>query len=144
LEHDETAIKLRSDMMNTTGNYEITIDGVEYTLTPKVPVEPTVVQRWIDIEVYPEDAPKAMSWNDAVAWCRSLGNGWRLPDRQELLMLYEQRYLIGGFGSYCYWSSSEGSSGYAWEQSFGSGGQSYNDKSNAARVRAVRSREAGK
>jgi len=66
---------------------------------------------------------------------------WYLPSKYELNLLYLQRNTVGGFASGDYWSSSEGSSsyyGYAWEQSFFNGGQSYYDKPNTCYVRAVR------
>jgi hypothetical protein len=66
---------------------------------------------------------------------------WYLPSKYELNLLYLQKNAVGGFASGDYWSSSEGSSsyyGYAWEQSFFNGGQSYYDKPNTCYVRAVR------
>jgi len=32
-----------------------------------------------NLEIYPEDAPEKMNWNEANRYCKSLGDGWRLP-----------------------------------------------------------------
>ena len=62
----------------------------------------------------------------------------RLPTKDELYMIYKNKEEIGGFASNYYWSSTEGDSGSAWEQSFGNGYQNYNGKLNYVYVRAVR------
>ena len=85
-------------------------------------------------ELYPEDAPNEMTWKDAMEYCTSLGEGWRLPTRAELLYCYENE----DFASGVYWSSSENSSYSAWYQAFYTGYQFSNLKYNVNRVRAVR------
>ncbi len=67
-------------------------------------------------------------------------NDWYLPSKEELNKLYLNRAAIGGFASAYYWSSSESNSYNAWNQYFYDGNQSntYSNKSNAYRVRAVR------
>ena len=62
------------------------------------------------------------TWNDAKSWCASLGQGWRLPSRDELHAIFNKRSelntylnangytgLVGG-----YWSSEASSSSDAW------------------------------
>lgn len=48
-----------------------------------------------------EDAADAMAWDDAKAWCEASTAhgraGWRLPDADELALLYKHRKAIGGF-----------------------------------------------
>ena len=63
---------------------------------------------------------------------------WYLPSKYELSLLYQQKTVVGGFADGDYWSSSEGSSNYAWGQYFANGTQYYDDKGNALAVRAVR------
>ena len=70
---------------------------------------------------------------------------WRLPTKRELNLMYVQRISIGGFDlsfeapTYsAYWSSTEASSNYAWEQYFNVGLQSNDGKSFSKSVRAVR------
>lgn len=96
------------------------------------------------IEVYPEDAPESMTWDAAVKWCESLGDGWRLPTSDELDVLYENRNELVGFASDTYWSSSEDYRNYAWTQCFCGGSKYYYYKKYSARVRAVRNVEQSK
>ena len=84
------------------------------------------------------DFPKNMNWDDAKKGCETLGNGWRLPTKDELNILYQKKEKIGGFKVTFYWSSTEVASNVAWLQGFGSGVQHGNVKSEELFVRAVR------
>jgi hypothetical protein len=44
-----------------------------------------------------------MWFTKAEELCKSLGNGWRLPTRQEILKIYHKRWFIGGFKNSEYW-----------------------------------------
>lgn len=85
-----------------------------------------------------------LSWNNAKKACATLTlNGysdWRLPSREELNSLYENRSKIGGFGYLnWYWSSAEYDDYFAWGQGFNdAGAQNYGLKFNGYNVRAVR------
>lgn len=78
-------------------------------------MKPIKLSKSINIEVYPEDAPKLMTWLEADAWAKSLGDGWRLPTREELLFIYENRDKVPGLKTdysvsvyaYWYWSCTE-------------------------------------
>jgi hypothetical protein len=70
--------------------------------------------------------------------CADLGDGWRLPTKDELNLLYKNKEKIGGFANNYYWSSTEVDNNYAWFQYFGSGFQKANYKSATNYVRAVR------
>lgn len=63
---------------------------------------------------------------------------WYLPSIQELNLLYQQRNVIGDFGSEAYWSSTEYHSNFAWYLFFGNSYQYYFYKYSTCRVRAVR------
>ena len=64
---------------------------------------------------------------------------WFLPSKDELNALYQNKAVVGGFVEVSnYWSSSQGNNDYAWRQFFYNGGQYYDDKDVARRVRAVR------
>lgn len=78
------------------------------------------------------------NWEDAKKVCEDLGDGWRLPTREELHVMFLNKDTIGGFAVAYYWSSSEYDGNYAWHQNFNSGGQNDNFKNNANYVRAVR------
>ena len=119
----------------------ITIDGVEYNLTPikktKKKQKPIILEQHLKFEVYPEDLGKH-TWKDAKKVCKNLGDGWRLPTREELHLMWVNKDSIGGFAAAFYWSSSENYNSNAWNQNFFNGIQYYNYKDHASYVRAVR------
>tara|TARA_R110000764_G_scaffold130666_1_gene218525 strand:- start:407 stop:808 length:402 start_codon:yes stop_codon:yes gene_type:complete len=88
-------------------------------------------------EVYPIHFRKT-NWEDAMKACADLRDGWRLPTRLELLIMYNNQDEIGGFAANYYWSSTEYVNGYAWWQGFGNGNQDVNNKFGNGYVRAVR------
>jgi hypothetical protein len=91
-----------------------------------------------DFEVMTKDLGR-MNWYDAKKACADLGDGWRLPTKEELKILYENKDKIGGFAKYGYWwSSTEFVTDLAWGQYFGSGDQFTNGKYATGYVRAVR------
>ncbi len=90
-----------------------------------------------NLEVSQYDFPNYGNWNDAKEACANLGNGWRLPTKEELNYLYQNRDKIGYENDY-YWSSTEGGNGNAWLQAFYNGMQSNFDKRNKYGIRAVR------
>ena len=63
---------------------------------------------------------------------------WFLPSRDELEQMYIQRNVIGGFLFAPYWSSTEDTDNYAWNQNFTNGGTYYNGKTTIYWVRAIR------
>ena len=65
---------------------------------------------------------------------------WFLPSRDELNIMYNARFAIGGFQSTWYWSSSQNNQNTysAWIHNFNNGSQYLNYKSNFRRVRAIR------
>jgi len=69
---------------------------------------------------------------------RSGYKDWFLPSKDELNELYKQKSLVGGFANVFYWSSSEASSDYAWDQYFYDGHQGRYGKLYPDYVRAVR------
>ena len=70
------------------------------------------------LEVAQNDFPKTMIWNDAVKSCCDLGNGWKLPTKYELNLMYLNKDKIGDVANKGYWSSSEGAKSDAWRQDF--------------------------
>ena len=89
------------------------------------------------------------NWSDAQTRCKNYSGGgfndWRLPDRGELDLMYENLHAkgLGGFSSAWYWSATANGADNAWNKNFNSGGWSGNNiadrKYNAYRVRATRS-----
>jgi uncharacterized protein (TIGR02145 family) len=80
----------------------------------KLPLIITVNGR--KLEVHKQDFLGKMNWNDARLACQSLGNGWRLPTKEELEQIYWQLYKKGKGNFYLgyYWSSTEKSTDNAW------------------------------
>ena len=97
-----------------------------------------------NIEVARNDFPNTQNWNDAIAKCNKLGEGWRLPTKNELNKLYKNKKKIGGFkDSYLddfYWSSAEKENLVAPGQDFFNGNQSTANKHLKNYVRAVRTK----
>ena len=93
-------------------------------------------------EVMSEDLVGTGTWYEAMEACEDLGDGWRLwrlPTKDELNILYENKDEIGGFASSYYWSSTQGdSSRDASEQDFSNGVQYDNSKTYSYHVRLVR------
>jgi hypothetical protein len=92
-----------------------------------------------DLEVAEQDFADTMKWNDAIKACKELGEGWHLPTKEELNLLYLNKDKIGGFETYGYWSSSENSKKTAWIQSFSVGYDFAEGIHKTFSVRAVRS-----
>lgn len=92
-----------------------------------------------NLEVAQNDLPKEINWNVATKECTNLGDGWRLPTKDELNTLYENKDKIGGFARNSYWSSSKCSGDEMWYQSFINGGQASYGKKYKGSVRVVRS-----
>ena len=113
-------------LLGSCGSLTVNVDGREVS-TIKID----------NLEVMTEDLGR-MKWDEALRVCADLGDGWRLPTKEELNLLYENKEKIGGFASTNYWSSTEYDNGNAWTQNFYNGGQYYTNKNNSPYVRAVR------
>ncbi len=86
-----------------------------------------------------------MNWDNAKAACASLGKDWRLPNRNELSTLFNNRDKIGGFvnrnnsNNNFYWSSTEYQDWVsAWYQDFLIGYEGKDGKNILYSVRAIR------
>jgi antitoxin component YwqK of YwqJK toxin-antitoxin module len=89
--------------------------------------------------------PKKSDWKNAIVMCSKLGPGWRLPTKDELYVLYQNKNILRNFSKYGYWSSTEGSmngnNGVAYFQDFSLGSKkpSLENKLSTWGVRAVKS-----
>ena len=113
----------------------ITIDGVEYSLTPVKKETYKVLEQHLKFEVYPKDLGK-FTWNDAKEACAALGEGWRLPTREELHLMWLNK--DDSFASAYYWSSNESNDADAWLQNFNGGDHDDDYKTSTNYVRPVR------
>ena len=100
-----------------------------------------------NIEVAQYDFPERMNREYAKKACAYLGEGWRLPSKEELNILYQNKVAIGGFfegdsidnAISVYWSSTEADLNGAWVQDFDGGSQPTRTKRQNFYFRAVRS-----
>ncbi len=92
------------------------------------------------LEAYPTNAPRQMTWDEAQEYCASLGDGWRLPTKEELNLMYTNLKMagLGGFSGARLWSSSQNYSNDAWVQYFSYGDQYNYNKNYDSSVRACR------
>jgi hypothetical protein len=91
------------------------------------------------IEVAQYDFPSFMNWVDATKACADLGDGWRLPTKDELKYLYVNKIAIGEFTNKTYWSSTVVDDETAVGQFFeGDGDYFFQSKNDANFVRAIR------
>ena len=101
---------------------------------------PTIIKPDFEaFEVYPNDLEGRFTWDEAKEACEALGEGWRLPTKNELNEIYKNR--VGGFANYGYWSSTEYDNYGAWVQNFSNGSQyslyKFYDYFNVRAVRAL-------
>ena len=96
-----------------------------------------------NIEIAQFDFPEEMNWVDSRKSCEALGEGWRLPTKEEMEEIYEKKDKVEGFTHSTYWSSTEATILFdAWCHNFISGQQSttiFNKYNEHFGVRAVRS-----
>ena len=98
----------------------------------------TTLYQELGFEVYPQDLEGFYTWDEAVKVSEALGDGWRLPTKDELDLMCLKQEDIGGLGANYYWSSSEFNAPNAWYQNFYSGTQNCRGKYLLFRVRPVR------
>ena len=78
------------------------------------------------IEIAPETAGPMTSWDNAITYCSSKGDGWQLPSQNELLYLWCLNPSVTGGAAFAadeYWSATQFSSNSAsaWSVSFSNG-----------------------
>jgi len=104
----------------------------------------------------PQDAEVRKDFNEAAAYVKQLNeekafghDDWRVPSKEELMLLYNNHARIGGFNvtsgtdASWYWSSAPHDSLSAWCQDFSGGGQNNDYRLVPRSVRAVRNSGPG-
>ena len=123
------------------------VGRMEAALAAQEPPKPTVRSVKVgDLEWQADVPEQKMTWAEAKAYAASLGDGWRLPTRAELLTLVDDTRsnpacsVFHDCPSEWFWTSTPwvGSSSSAWGVGFYNGGASYFDVSDSSRVRCVR------
>jgi hypothetical protein len=116
----------------------IAVNPAAPAITPPSPSSTPTTDSPGNLQVAAHDFVEKMSWEAAKKACANLGDGWRLPTKDELNEMYLHKDKIGAFTLDNYWSSTENSNFYAWSQDFSSGIQNSNSKLNPNYVRAVK------
>ena len=80
--------------------------------------KPIILEKF---EIAQYDFPRLLNWDDAVKVCASLGDGWRLPTKDELQLFYKSNESLSISNNNSYWSSTNFEKGYYWSQYFGDG-----------------------
>ena len=116
---------------------EVVINGIVYV--PKEEdkeVESVILEEHFKFELHPIISNDKLKWDDAVAYAKSLGDGWRLPTIEECFIMYNNKVITEDV----YWSSSEDDNNNAWYFNFTNGvAYYYSNKTITFFVRAVRS-----
>jgi len=86
------------------------------------------------------EASTLLIWQDAMDWCKSLGDGHELPSKEILNECYENESIREEFKQKWYWSSTvhDEYTYYFWGQSTLTGNQFYDCKTDTNYARAVR------
>jgi hypothetical protein len=93
-----------------------------------------------------KDMPEPLDWWEAKEECLRLGDGWRLPTKEELDLIYENKSRIGVFKNGGYWSISQSANRItndgvlilAWTKNFKTGIKTDYEKKEIGYVRAVK------
>lgn len=101
--------------------------------------------QFVDGYIYYQDE-MATTWQNAVNKCRQKGEGWYLPSKEELQMIYKNRNSIKGdglqwFKQNDYWSSSQRNNYDAYTVNFSDGSIDYFGKDDVKNCRCVKTAE---
>ncbi len=91
-----------------------------------------------NLEVARNDFPGTWSLTVATRACTKLGEGWRLPTKEEMDIVFSNRRDIGGFGTEFYWyNDAKVKDSYGF-LNFKDGETGYVDEKGTGKIRAVR------
>jgi ABC-type Fe3+-hydroxamate transport system substrate-binding protein len=115
------------------------------TDTPKTtvvtaPANPAIAttKKFGNLEIAGADFDHLMVWDQAVAACKELGDGWRLPTPEEQKLMYQKKDSLAKFTSDLYWNSVEVDTLNAGTFNFFKGKEGTFSKVYDCRARAVR------
>jgi hypothetical protein len=67
-----------------------------------------------NLEIANHDFPSEMYYKEAISACAALGEGWRLPTKDELKTIYKKQAKIKNFSNLAYWTSMDHNDYIAW------------------------------
>jgi hypothetical protein len=97
-----------------------------------------IINETFNFEVAEKDESNEMTWDEAMEKFKDNPEGWRLPTRTELMLIYEHRKEIGSFEKAWYWSSITDDSIGAYIQDIDGGLQGWDFRRFINRVRCIR------
>lgn len=135
LEISEKAVKIKFENGNTKWYLK---ESFNFSTIENLSVIKQTIEENSKLEWQQNPPNKPMTWDDAMEYAKSLGDGWRLPTRGELSEAYDNK--IEGFILDDYWSSSmyARATNYAWSVDFSKGYVDYYNKKDSDYVRCVR------
>lgn len=137
LETTEKAIKLKFCDTNTDQWYKK--ENFKFSIFDELPDifnQKSILEQKLEWELFP--AIKQLTWDEAIKYADLLGEGWRLPTKNELQLAYISK--IKGFMPDYYWSSDtyEYNKDYALVYYFLLGKTDYCTKTSSKYLRLVR------
>ena len=87
------------------------------------------------IEIYPTTIERYLTWDESNKYCVDLGDGWRLPTKDELIHMFNDG--DDKFGNYGCWGD-KFNTDYCWSVGFKTGNVYLNLISNKNYLRPVR------
>ena len=81
----------------------------------------------MEIELYKNTIETYMTWSEANRYCNSLGDGWRIPTKDELIFMFNNKG--DEFGNYGCWGDRFNLE-YSWSVGFKTGNVYLNPISN--------------
>ena len=92
------------------------------------------------IEIAAADLPEELNWKTAEKFCTEKGDGWRLPELNELELIYHaiQKIKEHNINADFYWSSTESGDYAAYYFNFRNGYSTYIVKGHKNSIRMIR------
>jgi len=126
--------------LKLASNQDITVRRQTFVTMTKF--HPNVYGEIVDYNISIQDE-EAMTYSEAVEFCKNKGEGWRLPSKEELLFIYRNRIHVEKrgakpFGRKDYWSVSRRNNYESFVVSFSTGREVYYSRNIKNVFRCVR------
>lgn len=92
------------------------------------------------LEIADNDFPGTWTLSVAIRACAKLGDGWRLPTKEELDIIYKSKRELGGFKDELYWYNDANVKDSYGFFNFKDGEPGYVDEKGTGHIRAVRTK----
>lgn len=128
---------------NSSSDKAVLVSGYKPDIVIMIPGKYTFEVSKFDLML---NSRNNLTWEEANKACLLLADGWRLPSKEELAFIYQNKDYIDELTKDHYWSLDSNGDDQAWTQYFGNftdlyAIQSMQEKKERFRVRAVRFRK---